>query len=139
MAQPAFFNTVVLGSTRLAAGELLELTQQVELDFGRERDAGAVAEAPRTLDIDLLLLGDEQRSSGAPLLPHPRLRQRRFVLAPLCDVAPDWRIPPDGATASELLDRLPPAPWAARLAEPLRAGRAHHPGEDASRGDRRHP
>jgi len=110
---------VILGATRLAAVELLELTQQIELDFGRERHAGVVAEAPRTLDIDLLLLGDEQRSGGAPLLPHPRLRQRRFVLAPLCDVAPDWAIPPDGATACELLGRLPPAPWAEKVPEPL--------------------
>lgn len=130
MAQPAFFNTVVLGRTHLAAGELLELTQQVELDFGRNRDAGTVAEAPRTLDIDLLLLGDEQRSSGAPLLPHPRLRQRRFVLAPLCDLAPDWPIPPDGSTACELLGRLPDSPWVERLAEPLRCVKV------ASQGDR---
>jgi len=101
---------------------LLELTQQVEVDFGRERHAGQVAEAPRTLDLDLLLLDDEQRSEVAPLLPHPRMRQRRFVLAPLCDVAPDWRIPPDGATACELLRRLPETPWARRLPEtPLAA------------------
>lgn len=79
-----------------------------------------MAEEPRTLDLDLLLLGEELRSGVAPLLPHPRLRARRFVLAPLCDVAPDWRIPPDGATACELLRRLPERPWARRLPEALR-------------------
>ena len=120
ISQPPFLNTVVLGSTRLAAGELLELTQRVEADFGRERNAGELPEGPRTLDIDLLVLGDEQRSGEAPLLPHPRLRLRRFVLAPLCDLAPDWPLPPDGATARELLGRLPDSPWVERLAEPLR-------------------
>ncbi len=118
--QPPYLNTVVIGHCDLAAEQLLEVTHQVELDFGRERNAGQMAEAPRTLDLDLLLLGEELRSEAAPLLPHPRLRQRRFVLAPLCDVAPDWRIPPDGATACELLGHLPPSPWARRLPEPLR-------------------
>lgn len=90
----------------------------MELEFGRDR---AQADAPRTLDLDLLLLGDELRTSTPPLLPHPRMRTRRFVLAPLCDVAPDWRIPPDGATACELLRRLPERPWARRMPEPLEA------------------
>jgi 2-amino-4-hydroxy-6-hydroxymethyldihydropteridine diphosphokinase len=118
--QPPYLNTVAIGASDLAAERLLAITQQVELDFGRERNAGQMAEAPRTLDLDLLLLGDERRSESAPLLPHPRLRQRRFVLAPLCDVAPDWRIPPDGATACELLRNLPPSPWARRLPGALR-------------------
>lgn len=121
---------MVLGSTRLTAGELLELTQRVEADFGRERNAGEGPPGPRTLDIDLLVLGDEQRSGGAPILPHPRLRQRRFVLAPLCDLAPDWPIPPDGSTVCELLGRLPASPWVERLPEPLR------PVKVASQGDR---
>lgn len=137
MAQPAFLNTVALGSTSLPAEALLELTQQVELDFGRERGAEAVAEGPRTLDIDLLLVGDELRSAAAPLLPHPRLRERRFVLAPLCDVAPDWRLPPDGATVGELYDRLPPSPWAQRLPEPLRPVPARRPSDSASQSGRR--
>ncbi len=119
--QPPFFNTVVLGTTGFAAEQLLALTQEVEREFGRERHAGLVAEAPRTLDVDLLLLGDEQRFAGAPLLPHPRLRLRRFVLAPLCDVAPDWPIPPDGATACALLRQLPASPWVERLADALGA------------------
>lgn len=112
---------MALGTTRLAAEQLLELTQQVEVEFGRERSAGQLAEAPRTLDLDLLLLGDERRSEGALLLPHPRLHLRRFVLAPLCDIAPEWLIPPDGATACALLRRLPASPWAERLPDALRA------------------
>lgn len=110
--QPPFFNTVAIGSSDLLAEHLFALTQRVELDFGRLRSRAA---APRTLDLDLLLLGDEERRDAPPFLPHPRLRQRRFVLAPLADVAPDWRIPPDGATACELLRQLPETPWAERL------------------------
>jgi 7,8-dihydro-6-hydroxymethylpterin-pyrophosphokinase len=76
-----------------------------------ERAAGRVPGprfGPRPLDIDLLVYGD--RICGAPELtiPHPRLRQRRFVLAPLAEIAPDLRVPPDGATVRELLDRLDP-------------------------------
>ena len=115
--QPPFLNTVAIGACGLAAPALLELTQRVERELGRERER---PEAPRTLDLDLLLLGEEVRSDEAPLLPHPRMRARRFVLAPLCDVAPAWRIPPDGATACELLRQLPESPWARRLPEPLR-------------------
>ncbi len=116
--QPPYLNTVAIGACGLAAPALLELTQRVERELGRERGR---PEAPRTLDLDLLLLGEEVRSDEAPLLPHPRMRGRRFVLAPLCDVAPTWRIPPDGATACELLRQLPESPWAHRLPEPLQA------------------
>lgn len=63
---------------------------------------------PRPLDIDLLLHGG--RTSVAPelTLPHPRLRERRFVLEPLAEIAPDLPVPPDGVTVLELLARLPP-------------------------------
>lgn len=124
--QPPYLNTVAIGVCGLAASALLELTQRVERELGRERGR---PEAPRTLDLDLLLVGEEERSDEAPLLPHPRMRGRRFVLAPLCDVAPAWRIPPDGATACELLRQLPESPWARRLSEPLRAS----PGAPAER------
>jgi 2-amino-4-hydroxy-6-hydroxymethyldihydropteridine diphosphokinase len=111
--QPPYLNTVAIGASAFSATALLEVTQRIELAFGRDR---GLASAPRTLDLDLLLLGDEQRSGAAPLLPHPRMRERRFVLAPLCDVAPEWRIPPDGASACKLLSQLPELPWARRLA-----------------------
>lgn len=112
IAQPDFLNTVAVGETSLAAEALLELTQEVERLFGRIRSA---PDAPRTLDLDLLLLGDEIRRDSAPLLPHPRMRSRRFVLAPLLDVAPAWRLPPDGATPGELLAALPERPWVRRV------------------------
>jgi 2-amino-4-hydroxy-6-hydroxymethyldihydropteridine diphosphokinase len=117
--QAPFLNTVAIGSCALAAPALLRLIQRIEVEFGRERLGGQLPEAPRTLDLDLLLLAHEVRTAEPPLLPHPRLRQRRFVLAPLCDVAPDWRIPPDDTTVCELLGRLPERPWARRLPETL--------------------
>lgn len=112
IAQPDFLNTVAIGETRLAAEALLERMQEVELLFGRSRSD---PDAPRTLDLDLLILGDEIREDSAPLLPHPRMRSRRFVLAPLFDVAPNWRLPPDGATPGELLAALPERPWVRRV------------------------
>ncbi len=110
--QAPFLNTVAVGRTGLAAEQLLALTQRIEAEFGRER---RIPDAPRTLDLDILLLGDEIRSVAPPLVPHPRLRSRRFVLAPLADVAPDWAIPPGGETPRELLQELPEAPWARRI------------------------
>ncbi len=123
IAQAPYLNTVVIGGCSLEAAALLQLTQRIEVEFGRERGpgkSGRPAGAPRTLDLDLLLLEREVRSAEAPILPHPRLRERRFVLAPLCEIAPGWRIPPDDTTACELLARLPENPWARRLPEALR-------------------
>lgn len=112
--QPDFLNTVALGSTREAPEALLASVLAVEVALGRVRDGRR--DAPRTIDIDLLFVGDEVRRTAGLALPHPRLRERRFVLAPLADVAPDLPLPPDGATARTLLGRLPDLPWVRRLA-----------------------
>ncbi|HEX6900586.1 MAG TPA: 2-amino-4-hydroxy-6-hydroxymethyldihydropteridine diphosphokinase [Thermoanaerobaculia bacterium] len=101
--QPDYLNTAVLARTSLAPGELLVLTQSLEHDAGR-RDGPRFG--PRPLDVDLLLYGDLQLESPELTVPHPRLRERRFVLEPLADIAPDWRVPPDGATVRELLEKL---------------------------------
>ena len=77
----------------------------------------SVANAARTLDLDLLAYGDEVRA-GAVNLPHPRLQDRDFVLAPLADLAPDWRHPTLGKTAGELLANLPPSAGLARISRP---------------------
>jgi 7,8-dihydro-6-hydroxymethylpterin-pyrophosphokinase len=61
---------------------------------------------PRPLDVDLLLYGDLCSDAPEMTLPHPRLRERRFVLAPLAEIAPDLAMPPDGARVAELLERL---------------------------------
>lgn len=110
---------MAIGAGDLAAPDLLRLLQRIELEFGRDRHSEQRAEAPRTLDLDLLLLGREVRTTEAPILPHPRLRERRFVLAPLCDIAAGWRIPPDDALACALLGQLPESPRVLRLPEEL--------------------
>ncbi len=112
--QPDYLNTAATGASARDPAELLALAHRVEARHGRVR---ARPGAPRTLDIDLLLLGDLVRASPPPELPHPRLRSRRFVLAPLAELAPHWPVPPEGATPGELLARLPERPWV-RLVSP---------------------
>ncbi len=114
--QPNFVNGVALF---VASGPepdpafLLGLLQAVEDRAGRRRSA---ANAARTLDLDLLLIGALARDAPDPVLPHPRLHLRRFVLEPLCDVLPGWRHPRLGLTAASLLARTASDP-ARRLAE----------------------
>ncbi|MEZ5312152.1 MAG: 2-amino-4-hydroxy-6-hydroxymethyldihydropteridine diphosphokinase [Thermoanaerobaculia bacterium] len=108
-SQPDFLNSVVVGRTSLGAEALLDLLMRLERRFGRRRE---IPGGPRTLDLDLLFLGRSVRRQRSPLLPHPRLRERRFVLQPLADLVPDLRLPPDGCTPRELLAELPRRPWA---------------------------
>ena len=75
----------------------------IETDFGRRRSVDGERNAPRTLDLDLLLFGDSVSDDPALTLPHPRLQHRAFVLAPLADLLPGWRHPRIGATVSEML------------------------------------
>jgi len=84
---------------------LLASLQAIEARFGRVR---SVPNAPRTLDLDLLDLDGLVRDAPDPVLPHPRLHLRAFVLAPLGDVAPGWRHPVGGAAVEEMLGGLPP-------------------------------
>jgi 2-amino-4-hydroxy-6-hydroxymethyldihydropteridine diphosphokinase len=84
---------------------LLESLMAVETACGRVRN---VANAPRTLDLDIIAVGDLVRDEADPILPHPRAHLRAFVLAPLTDVAPDWIHPVLGRTAAALLADLPP-------------------------------
>jgi 2-amino-4-hydroxy-6-hydroxymethyldihydropteridine diphosphokinase len=102
-SEPPFVNAVAAVKTDLQPVELLSLFHGVETDLGRMRSA---PNAPRTLDIDLLD-HDGVIMSGTVTLPHPRIAQRSFVLKPLCDIAPDWRHPVSGRTATDLLAELP--------------------------------
>jgi 2-amino-4-hydroxy-6-hydroxymethyldihydropteridine diphosphokinase len=98
-----YLNGVVVGSTDLAPASLLEMLHGIERERGRERPR---VNAPRTLDLDLILLGDQVVSAAGLTLPHPRFRTRRFVLEPLAEIAPDLRDPQTGKTVRELLAEL---------------------------------
>jgi len=100
---PSYLNAVGVGESSLPAGELLARLQAIELAAGRTRP---YPNAPRTLDLDLILAGDERVETGELWLPHPRFRQRRFVLEPLVALAPDLRDPVTGVTMRDLLARL---------------------------------
>jgi 2-amino-4-hydroxy-6-hydroxymethyldihydropteridine diphosphokinase len=98
--QPDFYNVVVRARTAAEPVPLLRAAQRVEAELGRER---SFANAPRTIDIDLLAYGDVVMRTDALTLPHPRLHLRGFVLHPLAEVAPEWRHPVLRKTARELL------------------------------------
>lgn len=118
-AQPWYVNGVVAVETALAPMALLDALLAVETGFGRRR---FLPNASRTLDLDLLDY-DGRRCVGERLvLPHPRLPERRFVLAPLAEIAPQWRHPQSGKTAAELLAALPPGQQPVHaLADPARS------------------
>jgi 2-amino-4-hydroxy-6-hydroxymethyldihydropteridine diphosphokinase len=103
--QPDYLNTAALARTALPPDAVLAVAKALELAAGRTR---GVRFGPRPLDIDLLLYGDVRRDDPELTLPHPRLRDRRFVLAPLAEISPGLSVPPDGATVAELLARLGP-------------------------------
>jgi 2-amino-4-hydroxy-6-hydroxymethyldihydropteridine diphosphokinase len=100
-ADPAFTNAVAAVETDLMPAGLMAALHAVEAEFGRER---LVLNAPRPLDLDLIDYdGRVESPPGGPILPHPRASVRAFVLAPLLDVAPEWRDPATGTLGRELL------------------------------------
>lgn len=101
---PPFLNEVVVGSTQLSPRALLETLQTIERGAGRERP---FPNAPRTLDLDLILYGDFVIDEPGLQVPHPRFRDRVFVLAPLAEVAGDWVDPVSGLTMEQLRARTP--------------------------------
>lgn len=101
--QPWYVNGVVEVATDLDPADLLAVLQGIERDFGRVR---SVPNAPRSLDLDIVAYGDRVVDEGAPLLPHPRMEGRAFVLLPLRDLAPDWRHPGTGLGLETLIAAL---------------------------------
>ena len=101
--QPRFLNAAVVGATGLSSRALLEAVQAIERACGRTRPHPG---APRTLDLDLVLYGEDRVDEPGLLVPHPRFRERRFVLEPLASIAPEMRDPVTGLTVGELLARV---------------------------------
>jgi 2-amino-4-hydroxy-6-hydroxymethyldihydropteridine diphosphokinase len=102
-SDPAFVNAVAQLDTAVAPDALLETLHAIERQFGRTRDR---RNAPRTLDLDVLDY-EGRTEAGPPVLPHPRMDKRAFVLLPLAEIVPDWHHPISGQKITELIAELP--------------------------------
>jgi len=104
LEQPSFLNSVIALDTALAPADLLGALLGIERDLGRMR---SFPNAPRTLDLDLLMVDNVVLDTPELTLPHPRLHERAFVLVPLAEIAPELVLPGSGKTLQELLHTLP--------------------------------
>jgi 2-amino-4-hydroxy-6-hydroxymethyldihydropteridine diphosphokinase len=111
-AQPFFLNMVLETATDLTPLQYLARTQAVERELGRVR---GIPKGPRAIDIDILMFDMRLIHNARLEVPHPRMHERRFVLVPFADLAPDLRHPVTGRTIREMLDALPEGdlvqPW----------------------------
>jgi 2-amino-4-hydroxy-6-hydroxymethyldihydropteridine diphosphokinase len=103
--QPWFLNCAVGLETTLSPAQLIETVLEIERDLGRVRNQ---PKGPRTIDIDISLFGEAVINSPKLTIPHPAMHQRRFVLEPLAEIAPEIRQPLLRKTVRELLEELPP-------------------------------
>lgn len=112
--QQEYLNQVVVVQTRLLPEHLLQICQAIEHAAGRERVERWGA---RTLDIDILFYGSEQIRLPQLTVPHPRIRERRFVLEPLAQILPDWVHPDNGHSVQQLLQTCTDPGWVRRADE----------------------
>jgi len=110
-----FYNAVIEIGFEKTADALFEALQKIEQALGRERNHER--NVSRTIDLDLLYFGSERRSDALLQLPHPRMTERKFVLQPLCDIAPDLRLPGQTKNVGELLAQLRDQAKITRLTE----------------------
>jgi 2-amino-4-hydroxy-6-hydroxymethyldihydropteridine diphosphokinase len=103
--QPQFLNAVVAVDSELGPQALLDDLLVIEKGYGRDRSAG-IPNGPRSLDLDILLLGNLQVSEPGLQIPHPRLAERAFVLIPLNEIAPEIIVPGHQRTVAQLLQTL---------------------------------
>lgn len=122
--QPPFWNAVAAIAWTGSPARLLREIQGIEQAIGR---TPSFRNGPREIDIDILDFEGVRRASPDPVIPHPRLAERRFVLAPLAQIAPGWRHPESGRTAAELARRLPARPGVRRLSSRPRGFGARSP------------
>jgi methylmalonyl-CoA decarboxylase len=122
-AQPPYVNGVVRLGGEAEPAALLDLLQTIERREGRERGE---PNAPRTLDLDVIAIDGVVRRAPAPILPHPRLHERAFVLVPLADVAPGWVHPVLNRTVQSLAAALPPGQGIEPLPDPGPVRRQPH-------------
>jgi len=101
---PPFCNAALTGEWPGSAGELLACCQRLEVEAGRPAEHGF--HTPRPLDLDIICFGDEIIRTPVLTVPHPRAQERRFVLQPLAEIAPDMRFADSGLTVREALLRL---------------------------------
>ena len=103
--QPPFLNMAIRGRTDLAPEALLRALKAIEAELGR---TAGPRNGPRPIDLDILFYDALRMDTSDLTIPHPRIAERRFVLQPLCDIAPELRHPGSGETVAEMLAALPP-------------------------------
>ena len=99
--QPLYLNAAVVGQTDLEPSELVRTLLDLERERGRTRETFRAA---RTLDLDLILYGDRIVNDAGVIVPHPRFRERAFVLQPLAELAPEWLDPETGLSIQQLFE-----------------------------------